>query len=540
MFSLSRVESNNLLKYQDPTTEDYSDIEIERVHDSYLHRNNNKLKADGPFSHTDIVIFNDAYKGLLPLNGITFSKYEKVKCLFNKIISDKTNIRVEGTTEFKKKIFDNIAIALSRKQGRKLLSDVVKVRNVLTIVEGKVSLCASRHGASGKIILNADLNDDIRFLFYDMRHSEKFAKSEIFIDLLHEILHFQHEQEHEGAYFDFPGVQLVSSDLDNTEEQVTITGLLSKVDTQQYFREQDVEPSVTVTKHEDSSSVFNQTVKYLMGIYNTIIGSPTDDGLPSGFEETKDSSNDRTLLANSKLIYPISENSLRASFSLPIRINHRGVKAKTRYSLADFIISDASKLLSARLSEDMSRVDKVFKKRNNSNPLTLAASKDSRKSIKTLLANGANINGQDGNGQTALSVAISNDNYSLAVFLLEQDADPLALLKNGQTPFGYLFIQLIDHIIKGLKIESSLYEEEDHKKKLTELMSLFESCVKKYKVDLDAFRHLGKSCKEYMQQECSRLEYWKVFDTINEVVNVQHWEPKEEKPVSRVIMSIKK
>lgn len=127
-------------------------------------------------------------------------------------------------------------------------------------------------------------------------------------------------------------------------------------------------------------------------------------------------------MSNSKSIYPISENSLRSSFSLPIRINHRGTQARDRYSIRNLIECDAAKLLASRLSEDRSKVCKIFNKNSKHTPMTLAAYVDSQKCIKVLLSYGANIDGLDGNKRTALSVAIDRDNDELVEFLLKLGA----------------------------------------------------------------------------------------------------------------------
>ena len=76
------------------------------------------------------------------------------------------------------------------------------------------------------------------------------------------------------------------------------------------------------------------------------------------------------------------------------------------------------------LESDGTRPGLRWVNRGGLTPLILAAKNGDLDSIKILLAAGSNINAVDGLGSTALMVAIRNDQFETAAFLLDKGADP--------------------------------------------------------------------------------------------------------------------
>ena len=78
-----------------------------------------QLDENDFFSKTDLVVFKDSYKGLMPLNGIGESEFKECKTLLDKIIENKTNIKIVD-----ERIISDLTLLSTRRCGRKLIEKI--------------------------------------------------------------------------------------------------------------------------------------------------------------------------------------------------------------------------------------------------------------------------------------------------------------------------------------------------------------------------------------------------------------------------------
>lgn len=108
-------------KLKHAITENREDTALKQKLEDFIDNKLLPVPPDSPFFSTDLVIFKDDYKGMLPLNGVTLSQYKNIVLALQKIAENKTNINIEGNPQFQTKVLDSLKILLTRRIGRKLL-----------------------------------------------------------------------------------------------------------------------------------------------------------------------------------------------------------------------------------------------------------------------------------------------------------------------------------------------------------------------------------------------------------------------------------
>lgn len=207
------------------------------------------MPTNSSFSNTDLIIFEDDFKGNLPINGIKKSEFDKIEKLFEKIKANQTSIEIVRNDEhFPYQIEESIKLLLTRAVGRNLLFQISDpAAGKLRIAEGSkheylpkaktINICLDtahltkkyEHLPSGKIGVREEL---------DLLH----------VTLGHEMFHYLHDLKNElrAAGNTKPTLH---EDYDDLEEQKTITGWGEKIP-ELNLEKRDVESS-DVTEWEN-------------------------------------------------------------------------------------------------------------------------------------------------------------------------------------------------------------------------------------------------------------------------------------------------
>lgn len=209
---------------------------------------------------SELVVFKNEYRGQIPLNGIKENEFIRVNQILKDIADNKTHLQVEGREEFRNFILKNLGKICTREVGRNLLDRVMKGSDYegkieLNVYESKKALQFQYTNFSyfglftyKKLSLPVDMQ---AMMFGVLNKSEKVGEPENkglkdfvlgllgysttpnyenfytilpHIALAHELTHVAHFYENRALDRGAEEPSL-NKDLDNMEEQVTITGV---------------------------------------------------------------------------------------------------------------------------------------------------------------------------------------------------------------------------------------------------------------------------------------------------------------------------
>lgn len=281
---------------------------------NYFLKEENK---NNPFKGTDLIVFEDNYKGKLPLNGVKESELKEAVALYNDICSGKKFV-IDGSQDFIDKVKDNIKLLLTRRLGRELFKTLNQRASLKTIaiespekVKARAEAADKRmgrpitdYGIHKETVGSTMLSSNEAFVclpepadtkaFYHhltLKHegSKVYREKTLlwrpsFITLGHELMHIMHEHGIAGLSIK-PNLGEQSQEFDNIFEQEVITGL----------KERLPQPS-----DKENDALFE-------------LG---DEELAKSFNEDEP-----------KIKYSeINENNLRAAFGLRYRMGHIGIE----------------------------------------------------------------------------------------------------------------------------------------------------------------------------------------------------------------------
>lgn len=164
----------------------------------------------GPFTDTDLVIFNDSTP-ISAINGLSESEYVKACAIYDRIVSNDTCFI--PTDEIKDQFLDAIRKLLTRNVGRELVYNIVDHKQPIKIIWGL------RPGVFSKDIVMSRKPTWI----IEQRPNGQMRLRELpfFLTLGHELFHVLHKLNDEHAGF---GKPTEHRDYHCLEEQFTITG----------------------------------------------------------------------------------------------------------------------------------------------------------------------------------------------------------------------------------------------------------------------------------------------------------------------------
>lgn len=195
-------QSDFLEKWKESDIDDKLDFEINGIQ---------SLPKDSNFSDTDLVILEDSFHGLMPLNGIKNKDFNEIESLYNSIKAGRSKIQCNDDS-----IIECIRILLTREIGRKLIKTLHVSPIETKIIEGKQSEY-DYIGANRWITLKLNPSISIGIDALGNRHS---IQKPCEISLGHEIGHaLRHPCDDKYKKF------TIDAEYGNLEEQIVITGL---------------------------------------------------------------------------------------------------------------------------------------------------------------------------------------------------------------------------------------------------------------------------------------------------------------------------
>lgn len=203
------------------------------------------ISSQSVFANTDLIIFKDDFKGILPLNGIKEKELIESENLLNSILAGKKNIKIdERSQEFSDEIKGCFVTLMTRPIGRNLIRKVVQNPSIpiLPIQPGKNCQLISTNEEI--VALKMDIHEAIT-----ARSTSKESKSykwPLYIVLGHELIHVSHFPNLQSSLSPSEGME----SYDNYEEQTTITGFKKNKDTggdewfddENFFKEDAFDP----------------------------------------------------------------------------------------------------------------------------------------------------------------------------------------------------------------------------------------------------------------------------------------------------------
>lgn len=184
-----------------------------------------EMPPDSPFIDTDLVIFDDQYKGKMPLNGIKEKDLKKITEKYKEICSDQSNIKIDKSdSEFLNQIQKEIKTLLTREVGRELILKLTQEKEELSIKKDKQTGIDPDYP---RVILINPLQT-YNYLI-EMHPSGELRLSNsrpLAIILGHELIHASHGSEMQKLSLKDPTMGGV---YDTLEEQVTITGFNKEI-----------------------------------------------------------------------------------------------------------------------------------------------------------------------------------------------------------------------------------------------------------------------------------------------------------------------
>lgn len=224
------------------------------------------LDESDPFFDTDLIVFEDSYTGILPLNGIKIGKLKEIKTYLESFQNDKTKFNFKDAESLKQPVYEALKLLLTRRLGRDLIFKLEKLEkaNEIVIVEHKEHLLETTIHRKGSIVKNlfhmknlhklkripksqvskitkiesklhlnpSDVGERTYFTI-DPNGRRCEAHCPFAIGLAHELVHVLYSERGMSFKKQSPNLSLTGKrpekNLENREEQATITGLGSPV-----------------------------------------------------------------------------------------------------------------------------------------------------------------------------------------------------------------------------------------------------------------------------------------------------------------------
>lgn len=209
--------------------------EAHAIDDKMLHpifdsvnENIRKMPADNVFSDTDLIVFKDSYSGLLPINGIKESEFNKLCVLYDNVCKNQTYIHLINSSKESDRVIKTL---LTREIGRKLIAKCALDKTFAVRILFGENLTGYSPD-SKMVIAQASLNAKI---FADSPDGfRRSRESSIEIAIAHELIHHLHHCAG-TAESNVLAKPVFEKDYDSLEEQATITGRYKKFEIEDFI-----------------------------------------------------------------------------------------------------------------------------------------------------------------------------------------------------------------------------------------------------------------------------------------------------------------
>lgn len=185
------------------------------------------ISPDSIFANTDLIVFQDDFKGVLPLNGIKKSELLDMEKLARSIFAGEKNIKIDfKNPKYKEQIQNDILTLLTRPMGREIIKKIIDhpKNSGLPIRQGDVCRV---HREPLFVEINP-IQHFLRNVFSeDGREEKRSYYQPSFVILGHELIHVLH---HLSGSLDKNKMTMPTEGDEYThlEEQITITGFSQK------------------------------------------------------------------------------------------------------------------------------------------------------------------------------------------------------------------------------------------------------------------------------------------------------------------------
>jgi ankyrin repeat protein len=331
------------------------------------------IDPTSPFHQSDLVVFSDAYTGLLPMNGIALSEFRALETLYLRIACGQTNFSIQGGPEFCIEITLLILTLLSKKSGRRLIQELVSHEDKRLIIQPTTPTFPNTITKFGRtnneVTIHFSFNKDQILVRSPHTGSLHPKESPPAINLGHEMIHARN-------IFNAPSM----------EEYIATRNNPPRLD----MRCENMEEERTIMTFLQRSPNFSNP-----------------PSTPDAFR--------RNSLENVSNTIPVSENILRAEFGLPPRVGHEGVSKPSSDDIHDPDVAEYfAQCCHAGLVDEMKRLIGLGRDPNaycihdpkRRTPLMCAASGGAWDAMEVLLKRGALPKCHDLQGLTLLHYAV--------------------------------------------------------------------------------------------------------------------------------------
>jgi|GEM_PF-4289309 len=210
------------------------------------------IPESNSFAKTNVVVFKNDYRGVLPLNGMMESEWIKVSGWINELKNTGKlgSLELRGDAAFKEQVINSLVKLCERSLGRELIGKVIQLQHPCYIhqnndfpspalmvpdhPEVEITAVMGEKG-SGKIKnwnaidpnqwnLNVVINPLLTTFIYVRAGENRIVKPiDLHLVLAHELIHAVHASIDSKAFF-ARFEESVSTNDDNREEHMTITG----------------------------------------------------------------------------------------------------------------------------------------------------------------------------------------------------------------------------------------------------------------------------------------------------------------------------
>lgn len=187
-----------------------------------------------PFFGSDLVVFIDSYKGLLPLNGIRKSEFNEITKIYQDILGNKSCFAFEMDDLDKDLFAENLQMLLTRPKGRELISTFINNSyNVFIVSSSDGGDSCVIPGDIPKFIFDLQARA-IVYTLDPVTGLKKEMDCPNFITLGHELTHILRQIGGDLRPLELPPTIDMTSEsgvnakFDNLEEQAAITGYTAR------------------------------------------------------------------------------------------------------------------------------------------------------------------------------------------------------------------------------------------------------------------------------------------------------------------------
>jgi len=181
------------------------------------------ISKDNPFYSTDLIVFKNDYKGVLPLNGILEKDFEKVSKIYNNIKNNHSFFKFNEEEKSQGSVLDYTLKLLTRPIGRELILQLIESDESIFIELGEGFTAVKQFNVpSPKYIITLPRDPslvDVSKVYG--RHGIEKKTLPPFLSFAHELIHILHYQKGENAT---ESTDLFHPLFTDQEEQATITG----------------------------------------------------------------------------------------------------------------------------------------------------------------------------------------------------------------------------------------------------------------------------------------------------------------------------